>query len=107
MKKYLLVALWVLPLTVFGAAKPKQTGAFSPQDEYEKSIEAVVRHKLYYKAGHFEVGGTAGVMPYDSLVSHIMFGGRLTYHFADHYGWEIADIQLGLPSVTNYTTDLV
>lgn len=77
------------------------------QDEYEKSIEAIVRQKHFFKAGRFELGGTGGVMPYDSLINHYMLGGRLTWHFADHYGWEMVDVQLGIAQVTNFTTGLV
>jgi outer membrane beta-barrel protein len=84
------------------------TSTLNPsQDEYEKSIEAVVRHKDYYKAGRLEVEITAGVMPYDSLINHYMAGGRLIWHITDHLGWEIADIQGAFSSVTSFTTNLV
>lgn len=79
----------------------------SEQNEYEKSIQAVVRNKEYYKQGKIEFGAHAGLMPYDSLVDHFMVGGRLTWHFADHFGWEIVDFQLPFASTTSYTTDLV
>lgn len=78
-----------------------------PQSEYERSIEAVVRNKMYYKSGRFEVAGMAGIMPYDNVNSHYTFGGRLTWHFTDHYGWEVADLQFGFPSFSGYAQDLV
>jgi len=77
------------------------------QRNYEREIQAVVRNKYFYKSGRIEVTGTAGVMPYDSAVSHYMAGGRLAWHFSDHYGWEIADLQLGFPSVTGYIRNYV
>lgn len=77
------------------------------QREYEKEIEAVVRNKHFYKSGRFELTGTAGVMPYDSVINHYMFGGRLDWHLSDHYGWEIVDLQVAFPSVTGFTTNLV
>ena len=89
---------------VFSAAPPK-LGA--DQDNYERSIESVVRHKHFYKTGRLEFGPTAGAMPYDSLVNHYMLGGRLHWHLADHYGWEVIDYQYIFPSVTSYSTNLV
>jgi outer membrane beta-barrel protein len=84
------------------------TSTLNPsQDEYEKSIEAVVRHKDYYKAGRLEGELTAGVMPYDSLINHYMVGGRLIWHITDHLGWEFADIQGAFSSVSSFTTNLV
>lgn len=77
------------------------------QDSFEKSIDAVVRHKEFYKADHLEATFMAGVMPYSSIINHYMLGGRLTYHFSDHFAWEIADLQFAIPSVTSYTTNLV
>jgi len=79
----------------------------SSQEEYERSIESVVRNKAFYKAGIFEVSGTAGVMPYDSLINHYMLGGRLAWHLSDHFGWEIIDAQITFPTVTGFTNDLV
>jgi outer membrane beta-barrel protein len=77
------------------------------QDSYEKSIDSVIRHKEFYKADHLETTFIAGVMPYSSIINHYMLGGRLTYHFSDHFGWEVADLQFAMPSVTSYTTGLV
>ena len=106
MKTLSLLALCLLcasPVArVYGAAVDH-----SAQDDYEKSIESVVRHKHFYKAGKFEISGVAGVMPYDSLINHYMLGARLSWHLADHYGWEIADVQKSFPSLTSFTTDLV
>lgn len=73
------------------------------QGEYERSIEAVVRNKRFYKAGHFELGVAGGTLPYDSVVSHLSVGGRLTWHITDHYGWEILDGQFLIPTITNFT----
>lgn len=77
------------------------------QREFEKEIEAVVRNKHFYKSGRFEVMGTAGLMPYDSVVNHYMFGGRVNWHLSDHFGWEVLDVQYALPTVTNYARNLV
>lgn len=77
------------------------------QVEYERSQQTVVRNKIYYKKGHMEVGLFGSVFPYDSLVRHYMAGGRFTWHYSDHYGWEIADIHVLFPSVTGFTTGLV
>ena len=77
------------------------------QREYEKSINAVVRDKHYYKPGRFEMGLSLGTMPYDSVVSHYLFGGKFIWHFHDHYGWEILDGSYTTGSVNSFTTDLV
>lgn len=88
-------------------------GAFATQEidkdqqDYESSIQSIVRNKHFYKPGRFEAGVFAGLMPYDSLISHYMAGGRLTWHLSDHYGWEVADLMAVFPSVTRYTKDLV
>ena len=84
-----------------------ESEADDSQREYEREIKAVVRHKEFYKAGKIEFGGTAGIMPYDNVVDHLVLGGRLHWHFSDHYGWEILDLQLGFPTVTSFTTGLV
>jgi len=76
------------------------------QIDYERSIEAVVRNKYFYKSGKLEVAGVGGVMPYDSLVNHYMAGGKLTWHLSDHYGWEIIDAQFTFPSLTGYVQEL-
>ena len=96
-------------LILFGAtsALALPTTLSSSQNDYEKSIEAVVRNKQFYKAGKFEVGGFGGLMPYDSLTDHYMLGGRLTWHISDHYGWEVLDVQVPFATTTSYTTDLV
>lgn len=77
------------------------------QDEYERSISSVVRNKLFYKSGKIELGFNGGIMPYDSLVNHYLAGGRLTWHFSDHYGWEVIDAMLTFPTTTSFTTNLV
>ena len=77
------------------------------QSERERELEAVVRNKTFFKTGHFELTATGGTMPYDSAVSHTIFGGRLTWHFSDHFSWEIVDAQIGSASIPSFTTDLV
>ncbi|MBI4405513.1 MAG: outer membrane beta-barrel domain-containing protein [Deltaproteobacteria bacterium] len=77
------------------------------QDEYERSIDAVLRHKHFYKKGHLEFTPVVGVMPYDSLINHYMLGGRAAWHFTDHFSWEILDAQITFPSTTSYFTGLV
>lgn len=75
------------------------------QELYEKSINAVVRDKIYYKKGHLELGLVAGLLPYDSLVNSYLLGGRLTWHLSDHYGWEILDGLYSLGAVSTYATN--
>jgi outer membrane beta-barrel protein len=77
------------------------------QDNYERSIDAVVRHKEFYKPGSIETSFVAGVMPYDSVINHYMAGGRLAWHFSDHFAWEVADVQVAFPSVSGFTKSLV
>jgi len=77
------------------------------QADYERELSAVVRNKIYFKSGKFEISPVAGTMPYDSLVNHYMLGGRLSWHLGDHYGWEVLDALISFPNVTKYTTDLV
>lgn len=97
--KQLLVSFFLIILSsATFAAKIKSSDS---QTDYERSINAVVRNKYFYKTGKIEVGATAGVMPYDSVVNHYMFGGKATWHFSDHFGWEVADIQVGMPSITS------
>lgn len=77
------------------------------QEEFEKSIQAVVRNKIYYKAGHIELNAVAGMMPYESLVNDFMFGGRAIWHLSDHYSWEVVDGLWSLSSVNTYAKDTV
>lgn len=86
------------------AAVPSTKAA---QGEFEREIDAVVRNKYFYKKGHIELGLTAGIMPYDSLVAHYMGGGRASWHLHDHIGWEIIDAQLAFPSTQSFATNLV
>ena len=86
------------------AAKVKSS---ETQSGFERSINAVVRNKYFYKTNKLEIGATTGVMPYDSEVNHFMVGGKATWHLSDHFGWEIADIQYGMPSVTTDIRDKV
>lgn len=90
-------------LSSFGAKEPQ----LDPQAEYERSIEAVVRNKLYYKTGKFELAVSGGVMPYDNITNTYMAGGRAVWHLSDHIGWEVADVQLGFASLTSYAEGLV
>lgn len=104
-----IVGLTLISLSVFssslslGAKEPR----LDPQADYERSVEAVVRNKMYYKSGKFEVAGMGGVMPYDNINNHYLIGGRLTWHLSDHFGWEVADFQFGMPSLTSYAKGLV
>ncbi len=106
MKKYTALSLLFVTLLSSGAFAAASISD-KPENVYERSIEAVVRHKEFYKAGKIETGFVAGVMPYDSVINHYMLGGRLAWHFADHYAWEIADVQLVFPSVSSFTNDLI
>ena len=105
MKKSLPFAVCLLSL--FFSCSFCRAADHNAQDDYEKEIESVVRHKHFYKAGKFELGVLAGVMPYDSIINHYMIAGRATWHISDHYGWEVLDLQKAFPSVTGYTTNLV
>lgn len=105
--KYLISLCMVLALGVSFSAHAAKSTIGKDQKDYERSIGSVVRHKMYYKAGRIEVAGTAGVMPYDSVTAHYMFGGRLNWHFSDHFGWEILDFQMAFPNVTGFTKGLV
>ncbi|NBY18918.1 outer membrane beta-barrel domain-containing protein [bacterium] len=80
------------------AAKPT---ALDSQGSLERSINSVVRNKYFYKANKFEVGVTGGMMPYDSVVNHLMLGGKALWHISDHFGWEVLDVQYGMPSITS------
>lgn len=77
------------------------------QNNVERSINAVVRNKYFYKTNKIELSGTAGAMPLDSVVNHLLVGGRATWHFSDHFGWEIAHIQVASPSITGNIKDIV
>lgn len=104
---YLLISL-VVVFSLFGSelhASRRSIGG--DQKDYEREINSVVRRKLFYKSGRFELTPRAGVMPYDSVVNHVMFGGSAVWHLSDHFGWEIADFQIVQPSITSFTTDLV
>jgi outer membrane beta-barrel protein len=71
-----------------------------------KSFQSYLNAKIFdYKSGHIELSGLAGTMPYDLIVNHYLFGGRLSWHLSDHYGWEIADVHILSPSVSSYATE--
>jgi outer membrane beta-barrel protein len=109
MKKNVLVAIGLFILC--GAlSKPSyaaQANISTAQEDYERTVQAVVRNKLFYKENRLEVGIYAGVMPYDSLVNHYLVGGRLDWHITDHYGWEIIDAMYAMPTVSGYTSSTV
>ncbi len=98
---------WFVSFVFVTSASAAVSAAADPQKKYEASINSIVRQKTFYKAGRLEVGGAAGVMPYDSVINHVMAGGRLTWHLGDHYGWEILDAMLTFPTVTSFTTRTV
>lgn len=77
------------------------------QKDIESSIAASVRNKMFYKSNTLEVGVYGGLMPYDLLVDHFNIGGRATWHFADHFGWEVVDFQQMTSRTTSFTNDLV
>lgn len=82
-------------------------GGTTQQKKYEQEIDAVVQQKNYYKAGHVELAATVGGTPYDSLVSHVVYGGRFSWHISDHWGWEVIDGQVANGALDAYTTSLV
>lgn len=100
-----LVAILIAFFSLSAAALP---GVIPPsQEKDESSNESVVRNKIFYKTGKFEPSIVAGTMPYDSLINHYLLGGRLAWHLSDHFGWEVADLQFSIPSVTAYTRNFV
>ena len=103
MKTFVGLLLFFVAVPVFGTGED----IGGSQGVHEKGINAIVRNKLYYKQGRIEVGGHAGVMPYDSLINHFMAGSRLTWHLSDYLGWEIIDAQLAFPTLTSFSTGLV
>jgi outer membrane beta-barrel protein len=108
MKKHLGLGLCLASFLVLSSPAPATVEPGVTQQNYEKSVDGiVVRNKRYFKEGSLELTAVAGIMPYDSLINTVMGGGRLTWHIADHYAWEIADLQLTFPSVTSFTTDTV
>ena len=46
-------------------------------------------------------------MPLDSVVNHLLVGGRATWHFSDHFGWEIAHIQVASSSISANIKEIV
>jgi len=104
MKQLLVVLSIVFLSTNLWAAKPK---SLESQGAFERSINSVVRNKYFYKANKIEFGLSAGLMPYDSVVSHTLIGGKISWHLSDHFGWEIADIQYGIPTITSDIKDKV
>jgi outer membrane beta-barrel protein len=76
------------------------------QTTFERTNKAVVRNKIHYKAGKLELGLDAGYFPYNQVVSHYLFGGRLTWHLTDHYGWEVINAGYLLNSVTSFPTSV-
>jgi len=104
MQKLAIIFLLALLLPQLHAAKEEVSKA---QQKYEKSINAVVQNKYFYKTDRLEFSFDVGVTPYDSISNHVLTGGRLAWHFTDHYGWEILDLQVAFPSLTSFTTGLV
>lgn len=78
-----------------------------PQSEYENSIGAVVRNKIHYKSGHVEVQLAGGVLPYDSVLSTFMAGGRFIWHLSDHLAWEVIDGHMFFNKIGGFTTGLL
>lgn len=101
--KQLLVIFFLLFVTLnLQASKSSEN-----QNNVERSINAVVRNKYFYKTNKIELSGTAGAMPLDSVVNHLLWGGKATWHFTDHFGWEIAHVQVAIPSITGNIKDIV
>ena len=103
------LSLKLLSLLVLLSCVPVKAdeGISTSQADDERTSETVVRNKLFYKPGKLELSPVLGVMPFDSVVNHFLAGGRLTWHLSDHFGWEILDVTLALPSVTEYAKNLV
>jgi hypothetical protein len=79
----------------------------SDQLELERDSKSVVRNKLYYKPGKFELAATGGILPYDDINSQYFIGGKASWHLSDNWGWEILDVHKTFSSVTGWATDLV
>jgi len=99
--------LFLVSPQIARAADDDRVEVGSPQNNYEKDIDAVVRNKRYYKKGVLEFGLSGGILPYDSIYNHFLVGGKLTWHITDHFGWEIIDYQMPFGSVTTFTESLV
>ena len=94
----ILIFLGLVAVPLLAGLDPEVTA----QKEFEQTIDAVVRQKNYYKAGHLELDLVAGGMPYDALVDHLMYGPRVAWHISDHWGWEIIDAQFDRSKVSGY-----
>ncbi len=81
--------------------------ASQSQKQFESSAAAAIRNKIFYKPSSIELGVLGGLMPYDLLVDHFNVGGRASWHFSDHFGWEIVDFQTLTARTTTFTNDLV
>ena len=101
-KQLVFLGIMVITSTTWALPDPVSRS----QKQYEASIQAAVRNKMYNKSSGLEFGVTAGFMPYDLIVDHFNFGGRLTWHIGDHVGWEIIDFQVVSPRLTSFTNDL-
>lgn len=77
------------------------------QSNYESSIAATVRNKIFFKRNSVELSAVAGLMPYDLVIDHFNLGGRAVWHFSDHFSWEILDIQAFSSRFSGWTTDLL
>lgn len=106
-----LKSLWIIvAISVLCNATPSHAvvkDVEGDQGDFERSVESVVRNKRYYRAGKLELSGTFGFFPYDLAVDHKAFGGRLTWHISDHYGWEVIDFQSVSGNTTTFITSLV
>ena len=77
------------------------------QGESEKESSSVVRNKIYYKPGKFELAATGGLMPYDDVNNQYFAGGKVSWHLSDSWGWEILDVHKSFASVTSWANSLV
>jgi outer membrane beta-barrel protein len=105
-KSFLTFSLFLafVSTSVFAANLP---AAPTNQSEFEKESRSVVRNKLYYKPGKFEVAATGGLMPYDDVNNQYFVGGKLAWHLTDSLGWEILDAQKASASITSWANNLV
>jgi outer membrane beta-barrel protein len=100
---FTLVLAWLSTSVIAANLPPMPTN----QAEFEKETSSVVRNKLYYKPGKFEIAATGGLMPYDDVSNQYFVGGKLAWHLTDSFGWEILDAQKASASITSWANNLV
>lgn len=103
--KFSIAILWLTLGSVSSWALPESPNP--AQGDYESSIAATVRNKIYFKRNSAELSAVVGLMPYDLVIDHFNVGGRAIWHFSDHFSWEVLDVQAFTSRFSGWTTDLL